>query len=1284
MATLAKQDQENARWVAAKLKEQIILKGKLSKKNTKNMSVTDKKALQNQLEKTRIMLSGGRVTMQEYRSQMKTAQQHLSTLRDIHKKFMISSEQFVRKAKTMLQGELVGTVPRCFFTRLKEVVDHTDGFLPLKSHYAKALKGYHNKKLTDIRVFQKFSNALAETQSLCNRTNDISAKIATDEQNVDRAWGCLENFMRTQEDLRHKIDVISKDVTEIKEQIESQEKILSEMYCQQEVDRLEKQLEDTRYEDSIHVGKAHLHRVLNSIKKIWAAKLDGCWTDGDLKSYICVSHDEILRKCKTEHDRVTKRLPIYDRRAEILNALASSDVVIIIAGTGCGKSTQVPQYVTDDLYYIRKTHPVCDDSREVVRICCTQPRRMAAQSIAKRVSQEYQTGLGGKVGYRVGMRGSLVESQKISKETIIEFVTEGWLLFQLTKSPEKLYNYDCIIVDEVHERNVETDLLLALLKKAVENESKRFLKVVIMSATINHTQIQTYFNKCPVVDCPGKIHKVEEFYCPTSDGNQEGLDVSHAVNILFEKILKKFGAGDHYEDGDCLIFLSGSQQIIECVDKINKRARESGTPYAVAYPLFAQMDEKDKSAAINQSHRTGLAHVTDGKHQYSRKIICCTNIAETSLTVHGIRFVIEGGYAKKSSYDHHIRCKSLSEKRVSEASAHQRRGRAGRTAPGRCYYLYSQKVKDQMEKYERPKILETPVEKLILYCLQVHKTSIENLSLLDCPDILFISAAKDRLMHLGMIEETKDSHDAIQPTKDGHVAIQLSMIDPQSVRMILSSQKPDLLCFDDAVKLGVILSYEDDIFLRKRKEDYEEEDKQVNDLGDHFLILKYFEAFEKIRISKSKKQEKVLRLWCKDNGIIFYSFMNIQRTIEQCYRLIKTNHFVTKYTTIDNVITSLPSQNQRLLGALISGYFSQIVECVDPTLIAKIGFMPLLPSSGTLSKETPKKTIPMKLDRDSCIQDILTEESDIDFIFDDDDNKSNGVESELMENICDDGSISSKDIARSSTVSFNYIIHGLLTGLERQDNYLVFIQYASILYDGRLIKQYAPQSWLDSVHFDPNKPSICKQTLVHVGLSYIRLAMAFYRLNKLDEKDVNIHILWNKCTVILYGSQESTEFASGMLAKTIEMEQEKTIKKDFRHHYPNRDFFCFSQYGLVKFGCGFEVKDIDNKDGSGKKISLFDWFSGSRPTHWRKESISQSKPWRKKVDRKKMVVTFFINQGNSNIFFKNCTLLFPSNLCSYTVSQGKVMISFLEETKRIVKQDQKKGITICYVFSVQE
>ncbi|CAD7931400.1 unnamed protein product, partial [Amoebophrya sp. A25] len=410
------------------------------------------------------------------------------------------------------------------------------------------------------------------------------------------------------------------------------------------------------------------------------------------------------------------------------------------------------------------------------------------QSIAKRVAEEYGTTAGELVGFRVGSRGggSGADSKKICAKTVIEFVTEGLLLFQLSRSPESFANFDCIVIDEAHERNKETDLLLALCRNHLRTPGHSPLKVVVMSASIDPTRFRDYFDGCPTVDCPGKIFPVEEYYRPPpalprpeDDGEPKKKSgkpdiVAHAVDVLFDDVV------NHRASGDVLIFLSGSKQIMQCVDRINARAKETVERRVgvVAYPLFASMPEEEKRRSTDPDHRAGVLE-ENGKNpavcgedsSSMRKVICCTNIAETSLTIDGVAFVLDGGTANKQSYNHELRSAALGEELVSRASTMQRRGRAGRTRAGYCFYLYSETThKETMPPYETPQILQTSVDALILYALNVQGKSIEQIGLLDCPPGHSVADAKERLLDLELIRVV----DGSEPSKAGPTLLELT------------------------------------------------------------------------------------------------------------------------------------------------------------------------------------------------------------------------------------------------------------------------------------------------------------------------------------------------------------------------------------------------------------------------------------------------------------------------------------------------------------------------------
>jgi HrpA-like RNA helicase len=349
---------------------------------------------------------------------------------------------------------------------------------------------------------------------------------------------------------------------------------------------------------------------------------------------------------------------------------------------------------------------------------------------------------------------------------------------------------------------VSKDLCLSLLRDYLTavKASRPWFKVVVMSASIDKRIFSEYFDNCPTMDCPGQKFHVEDVHVPLEDSTVDPTDLcTHAVNVLFDKIVA--GQGD--TEGDVLIFLSGASDIDACVSKIRARAKETGD-LVVAFPLYSKLDQSALTAATDRHHRSEMTAAD--------KVIVCTNIAETSLTIDGVRFVIESGRANKVKYDHELRCSVLSETFVSRASTIQRRGRAGRTSRGICYYLYSEDFhKNAMVEYDTPNIMEECVDRLLLFSMHVCGRSLEEMGLLDAPTQDDILEAKQRLIELGFLEQVA-ADGQLSLTGEGEVACALSSLRPESVRMILNGLKAYPQCAKRIMTLAVLMSGTESIF----------------------------------------------------------------------------------------------------------------------------------------------------------------------------------------------------------------------------------------------------------------------------------------------------------------------------------------------------------------------------------------------------------------------------------------------------------------------------------------
>ncbi|MDF1642838.1 MAG: ATP-dependent RNA helicase HrpA [Pseudomonadales bacterium] len=439
------------------------------------------------------------------------------------------------------------------------------------------------------------------------------------------------------------------------------------------------------------------------------------------------------------------QLPISERREEIVEAIKNNQVVILAGETGSGKTTQLPK--------------LCIEAGRGVfgTIGHTQPRRLAARSVASRIAEEMKVTLGNEVGYQVRF------SDKTSDNTLVKLMTDGILLAE-TQYDRFLNQYDTIIIDEAHERSLNIDFLLGYLKQILPKRPD--LKVIVTSATIDLDKFSNHFNSAPIIEVSGRTFPVEVLYRPVLDDDEsDDTDLSAQVVAALDEIQhfesQKRKSGGAASPQDVLIFLSGEREIRELANDLRKREMRD----TEILPLYARLSAKDQ-ARIFQSHR-------------GRRLILATNVAETSLTVPGIGYVIDPGFARISRYSYRTKVQRLPIEPISQASANQRKGRCGRVADGICIRLYSESDFLSRAEFTDAEIQRTNLASVILQMLSLRLGDIEKFPFIDAPD--------PRLIRDGfrLLEEL----DAI--TKSGQVTDigrQMSRIpvDPRLGRMLIA------------------------------------------------------------------------------------------------------------------------------------------------------------------------------------------------------------------------------------------------------------------------------------------------------------------------------------------------------------------------------------------------------------------------------------------------------------------------------------------------------------------
>jgi pre-mRNA-splicing factor ATP-dependent RNA helicase DHX15/PRP43 len=382
-------------------------------------------------------------------------------------------------------------------------------------------------------------------------------------------------------------------------------------------------------------------------------------------------------------------LPVYLFRDNLVEAVKNNQIVVVEGQTGSGKTTQIPQFILEAGFV----------TPGETSIACTQPRRVAATSIAQRVAEEMDVELGQEVGYTIRF-----EDVSDPVKTVLKYVTDGMLLREAMSDP-LLKRYSCIVLDEAHERTLSTDVLMGLLMevlpKRIPGSKYGELKVVIMSATLDAEKFQEYFHGAPLMKVPGRTHPVEVFYTSKPEANYVEAAVRTTMHIH-----------ECEGPGDILVFLTGEQEIEQACEEMREKAGAMGKdlPELVVYPLYSSLPPQQQRKIFE---RAPLPRVPGGPS--GRKVVVSTNIAETSLTIDGIVYVVDPGFSKQKVYNPRIRVESLLVSPISRASARQRAGRAGRTRPGKCFRLYTEKsFHEDLQETTYPEILRSKMSNVVL------------------------------------------------------------------------------------------------------------------------------------------------------------------------------------------------------------------------------------------------------------------------------------------------------------------------------------------------------------------------------------------------------------------------------------------------------------------------------------------------------------------------------------------------------------------------------------------
>ncbi len=510
-------------------------------------------------------------------------------------------------------------------------------------------------------------------------------------------------------------------------------------------------------------------------------------------------------------------LPVTGMRREIVEAIRAHPVVVVVSETGSGKTTQLPKMVAEALEGSKR------------KIGCTQPRRIAAASVARRVAEELKSPLGAFVGYQVRFE------DKTSKDTRIKFMTDGILLAETQGDPD-LKHYDALILDEAHERSLNIDFLLGYLKRLLER--RKDLKLLISSATLDAGSFSAFFDGAPVIQAEGRTFPVEEFFLPPDEEEELTRHVPRAVDWLT----------DVDPSGDVLVFLPGEREIRDCADALDGRKYRN----TEILPLFARLGLADQQRVFHPGPR--------------RRIILATNVAETSLTIPGIVSVVDSGVARVSRWSPARGVQRLQIEPVSQASARQRKGRCGRVREGVCVRLYSEEDLQERPEFTDPEIRRSSLAGVILRMKALGLPDIEEFPFLDPPAPKAISEGYRTLREVGALDRDK------QLTPAGRTMARMP-VDPRLARMLLEAHEERCL----AEILPIVSGLESNDPRERPSEKQKEADaahaRWKDNESDFRAMLRLWLDVQRFREGRGWKRNQ-LRKYCGD------AFLNYRRVQE--------------------------------------------------------------------------------------------------------------------------------------------------------------------------------------------------------------------------------------------------------------------------------------------------------------------------------------------------------------------------------------------------------------------
>ncbi|GLC45966.1 hypothetical protein PLESTB_001624100 [Pleodorina starrii] len=545
-------------------------------------------------------------------------------------------------------------------------------------------------------------------------------------------------------------------------------------------------------------------------------------------------------------------LPIYKLKQQLIEAVRDNQVLVVIGETGSGKTTQMTQYLAEAGYTAGG------------KIGCTQPRRVAAMSVAKRVAEEFGCRLGEEVGYAIRFEDCT------GPETVIKYMTDGMLLRECLLD-EALAQYSVIVLDEAHERTIHTDVLFGLMKEVCRKRTD--FKLIVTSATLDAEKFSSYFFDAPIFTIPGRTYPVEVLY--TKAPEPDYLDAA-LITVLQIHLSEP--------EGDLLLFLTGQEEIETACQILYERIKALGpaVPELIVLPVFSALPSEIQTRIFEPA--------PPGK----RKCVVATNIAEASLTIDGIYYVVDPGFAKMKVFNPKNGMDSLVVAPISQASAKQRAGRAGRTGPGKCYRLYTEAAyKNEMLPLSVPEIQRTNLAMTVLTLKAMGINDLLGFDFMDPPPASTLISALEQLYNLGALDEEG------LLTKLGRKMAEFPLEPPMSKVLIASV---DLGCSEEILTILAMLSAQN-IFYRPREKQAQADQRKAKFYqpeGDHLTLLAVYEQWKASKFSVP---------WCKENFIQDRSMKRAQDVRKQLLAIMDRYKLEQvsagrNYTKICKAITS--------------------------------------------------------------------------------------------------------------------------------------------------------------------------------------------------------------------------------------------------------------------------------------------------------------------------------------------------------------------------------------------